>query len=161
MVAAGVEQLLRQIQVPLTYGQTDALDGGIIAAAVAVAAVAAVGAAIAAAVGSVAIAGGAALALVLDLLVGLVDLLHLLLCQIGQGIIVIIIGMVLFGQIPIGFFDFLVCGGAGDTQHLIGITHRRVLPFVQGISLSGAADGRCRSKRRFPPDTAPHIPHFQ
>ena len=133
MVAAGVEQLLRQIQVPLTDGQTDALDGGIIAAAVAVGAVAAVGAAvgatIAAAVGSVAIAGGAALALVLDLLVGLVDLLHLLLGQIGQGVVLIVVRVVFPGQLPVGAFDLLVAGVGLDPQHNVRICHEILLLF--------------------------------
>ena len=70
------------------------------------------------------------LALALDLLIGLVDLFHALLCQIGQRVVVIVVGMVFPRQITIGFFHFIVRGGAGNAQHLIGITHRWCPPFV-------------------------------
>src|SRR5699024_1149110 len=58
-----------------------------------------------------------------DLLVGGVDLLHLLLGQIRQGIVVVVVRMILPGQLPVCFFDLLVGGVLRYAQDLIGIVH--------------------------------------
>ena len=132
MVGLGVQQLLRQVQVSLGDGGADTLEprsaGAVARVSVACTAVAPTVAAVAAARVAAALPRG--LALALDLLIGLVDLFHALLCQIGQRVVVIVVGMVFPRQITIGFFHFIVRGGAGNTQHLIGITHRWCPPFV-------------------------------
>ena len=58
-----------------------------------------------------------------DLLVSGVDLLHFLLRQIRQRIIVIVVGMVLPRQLQICFFHFRVRRGFGNAEYLIGIVH--------------------------------------
>ena len=132
MVGLGVQQLLRQVQVSLGDGGADTLEprsaGAVARVSVACTAVAPTVAAVAAARVGAALPRG--LALALDLLIGLVDLFHALLCQIGQRVVVIVVGMVFPRQITIGFFHFIVRGGAGNAQHLIGITHRWCPPFV-------------------------------
>ena len=136
MVGLGIQQLLRQVQVALGDGGADTLEprsAGAVARAVprvsvACTAVAPTVAAVAAARVAAALPRG--LALALDLLIGLVDLFHALLCQIGQRVVVIVVGMVFPRQITIGFLHFIVRGGAGHAQHLIGITHRWCPPFV-------------------------------
>ena len=65
----------------------------------------------------------AAMALTLDGVVGLVDLLHLLLGQIRQGVVVVVIRMVLPGQLTISLLDLLIRGGTGDIEYFIGIGH--------------------------------------
>ena len=63
-------------------------------------------------------------------LIGLVDLLHALLRQIRQRVVVVVIRMVLPRQIAVSLFHLFISGGAGHAQHLIGITHDRCPPFV-------------------------------
>ena len=75
-------------------------------------------------------AGGAVFAHGLHLLVGLVDLLHLLLGHIGQGRIVIVIRVIFSRQIAVSFLYLFVGSGTGYAQYLIGVTHHRVLPFL-------------------------------
>ena len=65
----------------------------------------------------------AALPLALDHVIGFIDLLHLLLRQIRQGVVMIVIGMVLPCQFTISLFDLLICGGTGNIEHFIGIGH--------------------------------------
>ena len=86
------------------------------------------------AIGILAIAAGGAVspsaALLSDLLVSGVDILHLLLCQIGQRAVMIIVRMIFPGQIPVSLFDFLIGGGPGNSQDLVWIVHS-----VSSISL--------------------------
>ena len=79
------------------------------------------------AIGVLAIAAGGAVspsaALLGDLLVSGVDILHLLLRQIGQRAVMIIVRMIFPGQIPVSLFDFLIGGGPGNSQDLVWIVH--------------------------------------
>ena len=62
-------------------------------------------------------------ALLLDLLVGLVDLLHFLLREIGKRVIVIIVGMILPRKVTIGLLYLLVRCGGRDVQYFVGVVH--------------------------------------
>ena len=79
------------------------------------------------AIGVLAIAAGGAVspsaALLGDLLVSGVDILHLLLRQISQRAVMIIVRMIFPGQIPVSLFDFLIGGGPGNSQDLVWIVH--------------------------------------
>lgn len=66
-----------------------------------------------------------------NLLVGGIDLLHLFLCQVCQGIIVIVIRMVFACQLPVSPFDFFICCGLRYAQDLIGIIHAVSSPFLR------------------------------
>ena len=81
-------------------------DAVLLIAAAAAAPVAAVGAAIPTAVRAA--AGFAPAAHLRDLLVGGVDLLHLLLGQIRQGVVMVVIRMILSGELPVCLFDFFI-----------------------------------------------------
>ena len=86
------------------------------------------------AVGALTIATGGAVspsaALLSDLLVSGVDILHLLLRQIGQRAVMVIVRMIFPGQIPVSLFDFLIGGGPGNSQDFVWIVHS-----VSSISL--------------------------
>src|SRR5699024_10290679 len=64
-----------------------------------------------------------AAALLLDGLVGLVDLFHLLLGQVGQRIVHVVVGVILAGQLPVCLLDLLVAGVGLDAQNAVGISH--------------------------------------
>ena len=72
--------------------------------------------------------GAPAGALLGDGVVGLVDFLHLLLSQVGQGIVLIVVRMVLPGQLAVGFFHLVVAGVLAHSKNTIGISH---LSFLQ------------------------------
>ena len=131
MVGLGVQQLLGKIQIPLRDGHAHALEpcgAGTVGRGIARAVARSVPAVARRTAVSAAALGG--LALALDALVGLVDLLHALLRQIRQRVVVVIVRVIFPRQISIGFLHFIVRRGAGYTQHLIGITHRWCPPFV-------------------------------
>ena len=115
LVGGGAEQLLGPAQIPHVDGLADlvvqagALGGG------------AVGLLIAALIASTLVAAaGAHLG---DGVVGLVDLLHLLLRQIGQRVVLIVVGMVLPGQFPVRPLDLVVAGVGLYTQYAVRIAH--------------------------------------
>ena len=58
-----------------------------------------------------------------DLLIGGVDILHFLLRQISQWIVMVVIGVVLSRQFPVSPFDFFVRGGFRHAKDLIRIVH--------------------------------------
>ena len=62
-------------------------------------------------------------ALLGDGLIGLVDLFHLLLSQIGQGIVLIIVRMVLPGELTVCLFDLFIAGIGADPQNTVRIVH--------------------------------------
>ncbi len=58
-----------------------------------------------------------------DGVIGLVDLFHLFLGQIGQRIVLVVIRMILPGQLPIGALDFLVAGAGVYAEYAVWIVH--------------------------------------
>ena len=118
MVAVIGEQRLRPAKISQLDGVAHLLKHAV-PAGVALAAVSAIGV--------LAIAAGGAVspsaALLGDLLVSGVDILHLLLRQISQRAVMIIVRMIFPGQIPVSLFDFLIGGGPGNSQDLVWIVH--------------------------------------
>ena len=64
------------------------------------------------------------LALALNLVVGFVNLLHLFLRQVREGIVGVVVGVVFSGQLPICVFDLFIGRTRGYAQYLIWICHR-------------------------------------
>ena len=62
-------------------------------------------------------------ALLGDLLVGGVDLLHFLLRKVGKRIVCIIVRVVLACKLPIGFFDLFVRRAVRHAKDLVGVFH--------------------------------------
>ena len=85
-----------------------------IASVISVASVAPVGAAAGA---------GRRFTLLLNQLIGFVDLLHLLLREIRERIVVIIVRMIFAGKLTIGFFDLVIRSGRRNIQDFIGVCH--------------------------------------
>ena len=71
--------------------------------------------------GTVPLLRTAALSLLLDYSISLVDLLHLFLSHVLKIRSMIMIGMVFPCQIAIGFFHFLIAGIWCDIQYFIGV----------------------------------------
>ncbi|MPN42979.1 hypothetical protein SDC9_190538 [bioreactor metagenome] len=89
--------------------------------------------------------GAAAAAQLLNGIIRLVDFLHLLLGQVGQRIVLVVVGMVFAGQLPVGALDFLVGGAGLDAQHAVRIVHVVILSycciFRRAADASPAATG--------------------
>ena len=108
VVGLGVQQLLRKVQIPLRDGHAYTLEprgAGTVGRGIARTVVRSVPAVASSAAGA-AVPGGPALAL--DALVGLVDLLHALLRQIRQRVIVVIVRVVFAGKVAVSALDLLV-----------------------------------------------------
>ena len=58
-----------------------------------------------------------------DGVICLVDLLHLLLGQISQGVILVVVRVILSCQLTVCLFNLIVISIGAHTQHLIGISH--------------------------------------
>ena len=67
------------------------------------------------------------LALIHDLLIGLLDELEHLLGFVLVGIVDIGVGMIFAAQLAVSLLDFVVGSIPGDTEDLIGIGHSRSL----------------------------------
>ena len=125
MVAVIGEQRLRPTKISQLDGVAHLLKHTV-PAGVALAAVSAIGVLAIAAGGTV----SPSAALLGDLLVSGVDILHFLLRQISQRAVMVIVRMIFPGQIPVSLFDFLIGGGPGNSQDLVWIVHS-----VSSISL--------------------------
>ena len=64
-----------------------------------------------------------------DGVIGLIDLFHLGLGQVGQRVIGIVVRVILLDQVPIGAFDLLLTGRRAHAQHGIGIIHTFPSPY--------------------------------
>ena len=81
-----------------------------------------------------------------DGVIGLVDLLHLGLGQVGQGVVHIVVRVILLHQGRVGAFDLLIAGGRTEAQHGIGIVHSFL--FSLSVSPAGRAGAWSRWNKR-------------
>ena len=132
----GAQQLLRPAQV----AQVDGLPGLLVhaSAGIGLLLIAALLSLVAGIGGIVPAPSGA---LLRDLVVGLVDLFHLLLRQIGQRIVLIVVRMVLPGQFPVCALDLVVTGSGLHAQNTVGIRHLSILLCMQEFRRPAPSDG--------------------